>query len=197
MQDNIKRKQLQFTHNSITYHLQIIYDTSKFGDEDLSFWKTRLFKIDDEYLLVPIEYKYIQYRSCLNNQIKKFREHSYFCSTRRKELDNQTNLYQVAKEQAVYQYTNRKAIMKYEAQINNFNFLIEQKHKEKLLLLQQQKIELKQRLKSGAIDNKQYQKLYTPIRKSKESLEFHIWGLCRCYRNRYFDCGRLREIYRS
>ncbi|MDQ7060628.1 MAG: hypothetical protein Q9M43_05645 [Sulfurimonas sp.] len=177
--------------------LQIIYDTSKFGDRDLSFWKTRLFKVDNEYLSVPIEYKYIQYRSCLNYQIPKFREHSFYCSTRRRELEDKTNLYQVAKEQAVYQYTNRKAILKYESQINNFNFLVELKHEEKLLLLQQQKRELKQKLKSFEIDSKTYQRLYTPIRKSKESVNYHIWSLCRNYRNRYFDCGRLKEVYRS
>jgi len=197
MNKNIKQKQLQFTDNSITYNLQIIYDTSKFGYGDLSFWKTRLFKIDDAFLTPAIEYKYIQYRSCLNYQIKKFREHSFYCSTRIREIDDKTNLYPLAKDQAIYQYTNRKAILKYEAQINNFNFLVEQKHKEKLLLLQQQKRELKQRLKSGEIDNKQYQKLYTPLKKSKDSVESKIRGLCRNYRNRYFSYGRLKDAYRD
>lgn len=159
------------------------------------FWKSKLYRVNDEHLLVPLEYQYVQNRGWIN-QSPSFREHSYHCSSSKKEIENQTNLYVLVKEQTIYQYTNRKAILKYESQISNFKFLIELKHQRELILLQEQKKELKLKLKSSEIDNKEYQKLYTPIRKSKDDKQFKIWNICYRYQNRYFDCGRLKEVYR-
>ena len=96
----------------------------------------------------------------------------------------------------IYQWFNRKAIFRYKAKINHFNFLIERKYDRKLAPLKEQKRELKQRLKSAKIDNKQYQKLYTPIRKQIDKLEHRVWNICNNYKNRYFVCDRLKEIYR-
>jgi len=191
----IKNKQLDFTINETSFSVQIKYDASLFSEGNKSFWQIKLFQVDDKRLTIPLTYKYVQSRGWLL-QIPKFREHSYICSTRRKEFENQTNLYPLAKEQIAYQWFNRKAILRYEAQINNFNFLIERKYQHKLATLKEQKRELNQQLKLNEIDNKQYQKLYTPIRKQIDKLEFHIWNICRNYRNRYFDCDRLKEIYR-
>lgn len=196
MQDYIKHKQLQFKDaNQNTYHLQIIYDTSPFGYGEKSFWKTRLYKVNDKNLSPPIEYHYTQNRGWIM-QSKKFREHSFHCTTRRKEIEGKTNLYQIAKEQAIYQYINRKAILKYNAKVNNFKFLIELKYKAQLELFRIQKKELKFKLKSHEIDNRAYQWLYTPIRKSKDNVEHHIWDLCHRFKGRYFSCERLKEVYR-
>ncbi len=65
-----------------------------------------------------------------------------------------------------------------------------------MIPLKEQKRELKQKLKSSIIDNKQYQKLYTPIRKLKDEIKHRVWQLCYKYRNRYFEGGRLKEVYR-
>ena len=191
---SIKRKALQFTDNEITYYVQIVYDTSPFGYGNKSFWKIRLTRVNNERLQVPLEYCYVQNRGFIS-QSPKFREHSFHCTTRRKDFENKTNLYPLAKDQAIYQYTNRQQIQKYESKVNNFKFLIEGKYKPQLLQLQEQKRELKLKLKSDLIDNKEYQKLYTPIRKSKEKLQFHIWNICYRFKGRYFSCDRLKEIY--
>ena len=127
---------------------------------------------------------------------KAFREHSFHCTSRRKDIEGKTNLYQIAKQQAIYQYSNRKAILKYESKVNNFKFFVELKYRPQLLLLQEQKIELKLKLKSDLIDNKEYQKLYTPIRKNRDKVKFHIWDICYRFKGRYFSCGRLKEKYR-
>jgi len=150
MQTTIKKKQLQFKDDKLIYHVQIVYDSSPFGYSEKSFWKIKLSKVNDERLVIPIE----------------------------------------------YQYTNRKAIQKYESQINNFKFLIELKYQPKFLLLQEQKRELKLKLKSNEIDNKVYQKLYTPIRIEKDRINFYIWDICYRFIGRYFEKGRLKEIYR-
>jgi len=194
-QTTIKNKQLDFTINETTFRVKITYDTSLFSEGEPSFWQTKLFQVDDERLLIPLTYKYVQSRGWLL-QIPKFRKHSYICSTRRREVENTTNLYPIVKEQIAYQWFNRKAIFRYETQINSFNFLIEQKYQHKLAALKEQKKELKQKLRHGVIDSKQYQKSYTPIRKQIDKLEHRVWNICRDYRNRYFECDRLKEIYR-
>ena len=193
----IKNKQLQFTHNETTFRAKIKYDTSKFGYSSTPpFWEIKLYQVDDIKLQIPITYHFAQSRGWLL-KIPKFREHSYICTSRRKEIENKTSLYPLVKEQIIYQWFNRKVILKYEAQINNFNFLIEQKYNKKLVPLKEQKRELKQQLRSGKINNKQYQKLYTPIRKQKDKIEFHIWNICRSYKKRYFICDKLKQIYRA
>jgi len=193
---HIKKKQLEFQDDKQnTYHLKIVYDTSNFGDGDKSFWKTQLYQVNDERLIPPVEYEYTQNRGWIS-QSPKFREHSFDCTTRRKEIEGKTNLYQIAKQQVIYQYTNRKAILKYESKINNFKFFVELKYRDRLEALRIQKKQLKLKLKSDLIDNREYQKLYTPIRKNREAIEVHILGICRKFRDRYFTCGRLKEIYR-
>ena len=101
----IKNKQLQFTYNETTFRVKIKYDTSPFGVGDKSFWQTKLYQVNDERLLIPLTYSFTQSRGFIA-QSKKFREHSYICSSRRKEIDNKTNLYQLAKEQVIYQWLN-------------------------------------------------------------------------------------------
>jgi len=194
-QTTIKTKHLQFTDNETTFRVRIKYDTSPFGVGNKSFWKTKLYQVDDDRLLIPLTYHFTQSRGWLL-QIPKYRNHSYICSTRRKEFCSQTNLYTIVKEQIAYQWFNRKIIFKYQAQINDFNFLVEQKYNKKLAPLKEQKRELKQRLKSAEIDNKQYQKLYTPIRKQIDKVEHRVWNICYNYKNRYFVCDKLKEIYR-
>jgi len=129
-------------------------------------------------------------------QSQAFREHSFHCTTRRKELEGKTNLYQIAKKQAIYQYINRKAILRYESKVNNFRYFVELKYKPQMLLLKEQKRVLKFKLKSDLIDNREYQTLYTPIRIKKDNVKHHIWDICYRFRNRYFTCGRLKEKYR-
>ena len=196
MQNTIKKKQLQFKDDKFTYHVQIVYDSSPFGYGEKSFWKIRLYKINDKRLQIPIEYHYVQSRGFIM-QSKAFREHSFHCITRRKEIEGKTNIYPIVKAQAIYQYTNREAIQKYESQINNFKFLVELKYQPQLIVFKEQKRELKLKLKSNEIDNKAYQKLYTPIRQSKDKVQFHIWDICYRFKGRYFSCGRLKEVYRG
>jgi len=196
MESTIKNKQLIFTYNETTFRAKIKYDTSPFGIGNKSFWQTELYQVNNERLVIPITYHFIQSRGWLL-QIPKFINHSYICTSRRKKIKNTTtNLYPLVKEQIIYQWFNRKVIYEYEAQINNFNFLIEQKYNKKLVPLKEQKRELKQQLRSGKINNKQYQKLYTPIRKLIDDVESHIWNICWDYKKRYFICDRLKQIYR-
>jgi len=196
MQNTIKKKQLEFQDDKQnTYYLQIVYDASNFGEGDKSFWKTQLYQVNNDRLIPPIKYQYTQNRGWVM-QSKAFREHSFDCSTRRKKIEGKTNLYQIAKQQAIYQYTNRKAILKYESKINNFKFFVGLKYQPKLEALRIQKKQLKFKLKSAEIDNREYQRLYTPIRKNRDKIEHHIWDLCDRYRKKYFTCSRLKEIYR-
>jgi len=159
----IKNKQLDFTINETSFRVKITYDTSLFSVVEPSFWEVKLFQVNDERLAIPLTYSFTQSKGWLL-QIPKFRKHSYICSTRRREIENTTNLYPIVKEQIAYLWFNRKAIFIYEAQINNFNFLVKQKYQQHLRDLKEQKRELKQQLKLNEIDNKQYQKLYTHIR---------------------------------
>ena len=193
---HIKKKQLEFQDDKKnTYHLKIVYDASNFGEGDKSFWKTQLYQVNDKRLTPPVEYHYIQSRGWIS-QSPKFREHSFDCTTCRKEIEGKTNLYQIAKQQAIYQYTNRKAILRYESKVNNFKFFVGLKYQPQLEALNIQKKQLKLKLKSDLIDNRKYQKLYTPIRIEKDNVEHHIWDICYRFKGRYFICGRLKEIYR-
>ena len=192
----IKQKQLQFTHKDIEFKVQTVYDTSNFSDGNLSFWKFRVIKVDNQFLDTPLEYKYIQNRRWFN-QIPKFRKHSFYCSSSRKLIEDKTNIYQLIKQETIYLYFNQRAIAKYKLQVDNFNSIIQKKYDKKLIPLKEQKRELKQKLKSSIIDNKQYQKLYTPIRKKIDDVKFYIWQLQDKYKNRYFDSGRLKQIYRE
>ena len=80
MQNTIKKKQLEFQDDKQnTYHLQIVYDTSNFGEGDKSFWKTQLYQVNDKRLIPPIEYEYTQNRGWVM-QSKAFREHSFDCT---------------------------------------------------------------------------------------------------------------------
>ena len=192
----IKQKQLQFTHKDIEFKVQTIYDTSNFSDGNLSFWKFRLIKVNNEFLQTPIEYKYIQNRRWLN-QIPKFRKHSFYCSSSKKSIEDKTNIYQLIKQEAIYLYFNQRAIAKYKLQVDKFNSIIQKKYDKKLIPLKEQKKVLKQKLKSSIIDNKQYQKLYTPIRKKIDDVKFYIWKVQDKYKNRYFEGSRLKQIYRE
>ena len=196
MNDTIKNKQLIFKHKDIEFNVQIQYDTSKFGYGAKSFWQIQLNRVDGKRLTIPLTYRYKQSRGFFNQPNPMFREHKFFCSSRRKPINNQTNLYPLVKEQIAYQWFNKKAIFKYQAQINNFKFFIERKYNKKLAPLKEQKIELKQKLKVGEIDNRFYQKSYTPIRKKIDEIESKIWNICYQYSNRYFEFDRLKEIYR-
>ena len=191
----IKHKTLQYTKDKFTYHVKIVYSESKFGYGEKAFWETVLYKVNDKLLTPPLEYRYVQNRGWIN-QNKKFREHSFHCSARRKILENRTNLFYIVRDQVVYQYTNRKVILKYESKVNNFKFFVELKYRSKLEALKIQKKQLKLKLKSGEIDNREYQRLYTPIRIERDNVEHHIWDICYRYRKRYFSCDRLKEIYR-
>jgi hypothetical protein len=195
MQNTIKKKSLQFKHNEFTYHVQIVYDFSPFGYGEKSFWKIRLYKVNDKHLQIPLEYHYVQSRGFIMQSLQ-FREHSFHCTTRRKDVQGKTNLYPIVKAQIIYQYTNRKAILKYESKVSNFKFLVELKYQPQLDFLRIQKKQLKLKLKSNEIDNKQYQRLYTPIRKNRDKVQFYIWDICYRFKGRYFFCGRLKEIYR-
>ena len=155
-QTTIKNKQLDFTIDKTSFSVQIKYDASLFSEGNKSFWQIKLFQVDDKRLTIPLTYKYVQSRGWLL-QIPKYRNHSYICSTRR-EIENQTNLYSIVKEQISYQWFNRKIIFRYKAKINHFNFLIERKYQHKLAPLKEQKRGLKQQLKLNEIDNKKYQK---------------------------------------
>ena len=192
----IKQKQLQFTHKDIEFKVQTIYDTSNFSDGNLSFWKFRVIKVNNEFLDTPLEYKYIQNRRWLN-QIPKFRKHSFYCSSSRKLIEDKTNIYQLIKQETIYLYFNQRAIAKYKLQVDNFNSIIQKKYQHQLEKSREQKRVLKQKLKSSIIDNKQYQKLYTPTRKKIDDVKFYIWQLQDKYKNRYFDSGRLKQIYRE
>ena len=192
----IKQKQLQFTHKDIEFKVQTVYDTSNFSDGNLSFWQFRVIKVDNQFLDTPLEYKYIQNRRWLN-QIPKFRKHSFYCSSSRKLIEDKTNIYQLIKQETIYLYFNQRAIAKYKLQVDNFNSIIQKKYQHQLEKSREQKRVLKQKLKSSIIDNKQYQKLYTPTRKKIDEVKFHIWQLQDKYKNRYFDSGRLKQIYRE
>jgi len=80
--------------------------------------------------------------------------------------------------------------------MTNFRFFVVLKYRNKLEALRIQKKQLKLKLKSNLIDNREYQKLYTPIRIQKDNVEHHIWDICYRFRDRYFICSRLKEIYR-
>lgn len=191
----IKQKQLHFKYNSTEFRVKITYDTSPFGVGGHSFWETELFEVDGTKLLSPLTYSFRPSRGCLL-QSPKYREHRYIYSSK-KEIENTTNLYPLVKERVIYQWFNRNNILKYEAQINNFNLLIEEKYNKKLAPFKEQKRALKQKLKAAKIDSKQYQKLYTPIRKKLEEIEYHVWDICYSYKKRYFYCDKLKPIYQK
>ncbi|PHS59098.1 MAG: hypothetical protein COB17_00770 [Sulfurimonas sp.] len=108
----IKKKQLTFSLQNTTFIVHIKYDTKKFGDGATpSFWEIQLSRVDGKRLVIPLTYKYIQSRGWLQ-QIPKYKEHSYICSSRRKEIEHTTNLYPVVKEQIAYQWFNRKKIFR-------------------------------------------------------------------------------------
>lgn len=196
MSNTIKKKTIQFFNNQNYFTVLVKYDTSPFGIGSQSFWQSRLVQVDKDKLSISLTYKHTQIQNW-QLQIPEYKTHRFYCSANKEEVENQTNILPLVKEQVVYQWHNHKAIEKYEKQVSNFNFLIEQKYEPHLIELKEQKRELKQKLKSGEIDNIEYQRLYTPIRKEIEQIEFKIWRKCRDFRDRYFERGRLKDIYRD
>ena len=196
MNNTIKKKTIQFFNNQNYFTVLVKYDTSPFSEGSPSFWQSRLVQVDKERLNNPLTYKHTQIQNW-QLQIPQYKTHRFYCSANKNEIENQTNILPLVKEQVVYQWHNRKAIEKYEKQVSNFNYLIEEKYEPLIIELKEQKRELKQKLKSGEIDNIEYQRLYTPLRKQIEKVEFKIWRKCRNYRGRYFDRGRLKDIYRD
>ena len=196
MNNKIKKKTIQFFNNRNYFTVLLKYDTSPFGEGSPSFWQSRLVQVDKERLNNPLTYKHTQIQNW-QVQIPQYKTHRFYCSANKKEVENQTNILPLIKNQVLYQWHNRHQIEKYEKQVSNFNFLIGQKYEPLLIELQEQKKELKQKLKGGEIDNIKYQRLYTPLRKQIEKVEFKIWRKYRNYKDRYFSCNRLREIYRD
>ena len=196
MNNTIKQKTIQFFNNQNYFTVLVKYDTSPFSEGSPSFWQSRLVQVDKERLNNPLTYKHTQIQNW-QVQIPKYKTHRFYCSANKEEVENQTNILPLVKEQVVYQWHNRQKIEKYEKQVRNFNFLIEQRYEPLVVELKEQKKELKQKLKSGEIDNIEYQRLYTPIRKEIEKAEFKIWRKCRNYRGRYFERGLLKESYRD
>ena len=196
MNNTIKKKTIQFFNNHNYFTVLVKYDTSLFSEGSASFWQSRLVQVDKERLNNPLTYQHTQIKNW-QLQIPEYKTHRFHCSTRRKDIENQTNIFQLVKEQVIYQWHNRKQIEKYEKQVRNFNYLIEQRYEPLVVALKEQKKELKQKLKAGEIDNIEYQRLYTPIRKEIDKIEFKIWRKCRNFRDRYFERSRLKEIYRD
>lgn len=86
-------KTLQFKdENENIYHLQIVYSPT--------LYRTKLYKVN-ERLETPI------YHYCIKD---KNEESSFHCTTRRKDIEGQINLYQIVKKQAILDYTNREIV---------------------------------------------------------------------------------------
>lgn len=100
----IKKKQFQFTKDDLTYHIKVVYCRARFGFGYLAlpFFKAKLYRVNDERV-EDIEYKY-------KPQLKLFlllKEHSLNCATRRKDIENQSNMYLVVKEKIICLYSDR------------------------------------------------------------------------------------------
>lgn len=188
----IKCKHFQFIHNNTNYFGDIIFDDSPFGYGEKSFFKALLLKINGKILTEPLTYEYTQHRGWIQ-QSRKFREHSYYCSPINLIFENKTNIYFLLKEQFIYQYENYNQIKKYENQVNDFNRKIDLKYDLLLSQYLEMRKSLKKQLKSGEINNIVYQKLYTPIRKEKEKLQFFLFDIKQKYRARYFQDGKLKK----
>jgi hypothetical protein len=55
---------------------------------------------------------------------------------------------------------------------------------------------LRQKIRSGEITPKEYQKIYRPIRLAKEALEMKLSWSKHLYERRYFECCELKGRYR-
>ncbi len=99
----IKKKQLIFTQDDLTYHVKVVYCRARFGFGYLAlpFFKAKLYRVNDERV-EDIEYCYEQ----KDSQFLLSKKNSLQCTTRRKKIVAQTNLYQLVKEKIVSLYAN-------------------------------------------------------------------------------------------
>ena len=112
------------------------------------------------------------------------------------EKEDEVNIYARVINKILYCYFNKEKIAHYKQKVNSYEEAIDKKFELKLETLQQQKLTYRKQMKAGEITPKEYQRLYTPIRKEKEALELEMFVKKDAYKRRYFDCCELRSRFR-
>ena len=195
----IHKKEFQFEHEGITFHALVTYNDALYGKmrDEFIYYRVKLLQpieldcgggIASAYLSNPLLFH-------MNEDAK--RRHYVFNEEGQEDKDNEVNVYPKAIKRILYAYYNRDEIAYYKEKVAKFKEKMDLKFTPALEMCNEEKRLLKKKMKEGEITPKEYQKLYTPIRKKKEEIEFRIFMLKHNYENRYFQCCDLKEKYRS
>jgi len=197
----IYKKELKFSFKEIMFEAVVSYSDERFENflykKDSVFWNVKLNK--PEVLECGGEVFSVNGmmgRMMLSKSDMKNQQYTYNKDKNYQEK-NRINIYPKAIEKVIYMYFNKEIIEEYKQKIELFGRTVEAKYEDKIKKLEKQKRELKKLLKSGAIDSKEYQKQYTPIRLKKDDLRYRISSLKHNYYKRYFECCELKKRYRK
>ena len=197
----IHKKELKFSFNEIQFEAVVSYSDERFEnflrERGSVFWSVKLNKPEvlecggEVFSVNGMMGRMMLVKSDLKNQRYTYNEDKNY------QEKNRINIYPKAIEKVIYMYFNKEIIEEYKQKIEVFGRAIEAKYEDEIKELETQKRELKKLLKSGAIDSKEYQKQYTPIRLKKEDLKYKNSSLKEKYYKRYFECCELKKRYRK
>jgi len=198
----IHKKAFKFTYQDTVFEATVTYEDMEFGER----FKKPLSIYYRVQLHEPLELncggafageaKGFAMQTLLQPEIKKNRFGFIEDESIRKE-GTLINVYPLAVEKILYRYFNKKEITYYEQKVQCFEEAIDAKYMHELKRVDEEKKELKEKMKSRQIDPKEYQKLYTPIRIESETLSTEQTRRKSKFKDHYFKCCELKVKYRS
>lgn len=196
----IHTQQLAFHHNGIDFEASVRYSDVHFGDllhgKDPVFYNVKLLKpLSLNCGGESVKLGGMSSLMLLNTSVRN-RHYVYDDKSKSKNSDDEINIYPRAIEKILYYYFNHEKIAYYNEKISRFSAAITAKYEPDIEVFRAERRVIRRQMREGIIDSKIYQKLYRPIRIKKDDLEYKILQLKSNYRQRYFDCCKLKERYR-
>jgi len=196
-----KERTLRFRHDGTLFEAVVTYNDEPFGNVRRNHsvgWNVTLHK--------PVTMNcggdYRQITSISAAMIyaysdKFHRKHFFYDdSPDYRPTEDEINIFPLAVRNILYHYYNAERIKHYADKIAAYEKMLDRKYADQLEDLRQQRLALRRRVRSGEIDSKTHQKLYTPIREAIDDLKYRISMKKQRYASRYFDCCRLKKPYR-
>ena len=197
-----KKRTLRFRHDGTLFEATVTYNDEPFGNVRRNHpvgWNVTLHKpvtmnCGGDYRQITSISAAMMYT--YSEKIR--RQHFvYDDSPEYRPTEDEINIFSRAVRNILYHYYNAERIEHYADKIAAYEKALDRKYAERLEDLRQQRLALRRRVRSGEIDSKTYQKLYTPIRTVREELKHKIRDAKSDYRRRYFDGGLLKKRYRA
>ena len=196
----IYTKTLHFTYQETDFEAVVTYSDEPFRKSIQNifsvFWDVKLFKPE----VLSCGGKMYQENGMMSLMlfISKAgdRHFIYEPDPNYEEEEDEVNIYSSVINKILYCYFNKERIDFYKKKVKCYHEAIDTKYAVKLEALRQKKLRYRKQMREGKITPKEYQKLYTPVRKEKEALDLEKFIKKDAYEKRYFKCCELKPKYR-